>query len=72
MRGNDTVYRKLKERIVFLDYEPGQALREKDLMQEFGVSRTPVREALIRLEVEGLVRIFPNQGGQLPEPQGCH
>lgn len=62
MKDNDAVYRKLKERIVFLDYEPGQALREKELMQEFGVSRTPVREALIRLEVEGLVRIFPNQG----------
>jgi len=62
MKDTDTVYRTLKERIVFLDYEPGQALREKELMKEFGVSRTPVREALIRLEAEGLVRIFPNQG----------
>jgi DNA-binding GntR family transcriptional regulator len=62
MKDADTVYRTLKERIVFLDYEPGQALREKELMKEFGVSRTPVREALIRLETEGLVRIFPNQG----------
>jgi len=56
------IYTEIKRRIVLLDYEPGQVLREKNLIQEFGVSRTPVREALIRLEAEGLVRIFPNQG----------
>jgi DNA-binding GntR family transcriptional regulator len=58
----DPIYTEIKKRIVLLDYQPGQVLREKDLIKEFGVSRTPVREALIRLEVEGLVRIFPNQG----------
>lgn len=56
------IYTEIKRRIVLLDYEPGQVLREKELIEEFGVSRTPVREALIRLETEGLVRIFPNQG----------
>jgi DNA-binding GntR family transcriptional regulator len=56
------IYAELKKRIVLLEYEPGQVLREKDIIQEFGVSRTPVREALIRLETEGLVRIVPNQG----------
>lgn len=56
------IYTEIKKRIVFLDYKPGQALREKDLIEEFAVSRTPVREALILLEAEGLVRIFPNQG----------
>lgn len=58
----DPIYSELKRRIVLMDYQPGDVLREKDLIKEFGVSRTPVREALIRLEVEGLVRIFPNQG----------
>ncbi len=58
----DRIYASLKERIVLLDYEPGQVLREKALIDEFGVSRTPVREALIRLECEGLVRIIPNSG----------
>jgi len=58
----DRIYAALKERIVLLDYEPGQVLREKALIDEFGVSRTPVREALIRLECEGLVRIIPNSG----------
>jgi len=56
------IFDALKKRIVLLEYEPGQVLREKDLIREFGVSRTPVREALIRLETEGLVRIVPNQG----------
>ncbi len=56
------LYEELKKRIVLLDYEPGQVLREKELLEEFGVSRTPVREALIRLEMDGLVRILPNLG----------
>ena len=62
MEAKNSIYNELKKRIVLLDYEPGQVLREKELIEEFGVSRTPVREALIRLEVEGLVRIFPNLG----------
>jgi DNA-binding GntR family transcriptional regulator len=61
MAGNG-IYSELKRKIVLLEYEPGQVLREKDLIKAFGVSRTPVREALIRLQTEGLVRIVPNQG----------
>ncbi len=64
---NDQIYAELKRRIVLLDYAPGQMLREKDLIEEFGVSRTPVRETLIRLETEGLVRIIPNQGTMVTE-----
>ena len=62
MSETSSIYQELKKRIVFLDYQPGQTLREKDLLEEFGVSRTPVREAFIRLESDGLVRIFPNLG----------
>lgn len=62
MGNNSSLYDELKKRIVLLDYEPGQVLREKELIEEFGVSRTPVREALIRLETDGLVRILPNLG----------
>lgn len=62
MSNNSSLYDELKKRIVLLDYEPGQVLREKELIEEFGVSRTPVREALIRLETDGLVRILPNLG----------
>ncbi len=42
--------------------EPGAALRQEDLAERFGVSRIPVREALRRLESEGLVQVFPNRG----------
>jgi len=62
MGNNTNIYEVLKKRIVLLDYEPGQVLKEKELIEEFGVSRTPVREALIRLEMDGLVRILPNLG----------
>ena len=56
------IYQALKKRITLLEYKPGEVLREKEVMQDFGVSRTPVREALIRLEMDGLVRIIPNLG----------
>lgn len=64
---NDQIYAELKRRIVLLDYTPGEMLREKDLIEEFGVSRTPIREALIRLETEGLVRIIPSSSTMVTE-----
>jgi DNA-binding GntR family transcriptional regulator len=51
------IHSQLRDRICLLDYPPGRILREHDLAAEFGVSRTPVREALQRLAVEGLVEI---------------
>ena len=56
------VYQELKKQIILLDFKPGAVLREKEIMEEFNVSRTPVREALMRLEMDGLVRIIPNVG----------
>lgn len=49
------VYEKLREQICLLDLPPGAPLREQTLAEEFGVSRTPVREALALLRVDGLV-----------------
>src|SRR5690606_24657443 len=43
-------------------YEPGESLVETKLSEELGVSRTPVREALRQLELEGLVKSVPNKG----------
>ena len=60
--GETPVYKELKKQIILLEHSPGAVLREKELMGAFGVSRTPVREALMRLEMEGLVRIIPNVG----------
>src|SRR5882724_5872378 len=52
----------VRESIMRGDYPPGSPLGEVELAQRFGVSRGPVREALIQLEREYLVRSFPNRG----------
>ena len=52
-----TIYAQLRERISLLDYPPGTALSETRLAAEFGVSRTPIRQVLHRLEFDGLVTI---------------
>jgi len=59
---NQDIYRKLRDRIIYLEYEPGQILKEQALATEFGVSRTPLRTVLFRLEWEHLVKILPRTG----------
>ncbi|MDB4001073.1 GntR family transcriptional regulator [Oceanospirillaceae bacterium] len=51
----DSIHHLMRERICLLEYLPLSVLRESQLAQEFGCSRTPVREAIKRLEFEGLV-----------------
>ncbi len=53
---------ELRRAILAMEIVPGAALVEKELTARFGTSRTPVREALIRLKEEGLVEIFPQAG----------
>ncbi|MCG7320238.1 GntR family transcriptional regulator [Brevibacillus laterosporus] len=55
----DEVYLTLKKAIVTLELQPEQRLNDKELAEDFGISRTPVREALKRLEDEGLVESIP-------------
>jgi DNA-binding GntR family transcriptional regulator len=65
----DRIYRTLRTDIVALRRAPGQPISEKDVAQAHGVSRTPVREALLRLAGEQLVVIFPQSGtfiGRIP------
>jgi len=57
----------IKDRILFLEYNPGQILNENTLAEEFGVSRTPLREVLSRLEWEQLARILPRTGTMVTE-----
>ena len=59
---NQEIYTTLKERITHLEYEPGAILKEQTLAEEFGVSRTPLRTVLFRLEWEHLVKILPRTG----------
>jgi len=56
------IFAALRDRIVYLDYPPGMTLIEKDLCTEFGVSRTPVREAIRKLEDMNLVTVIPRFG----------
>ena len=56
------VFGALRDAIVRLRLKPGQQLSENEIAQQMGVSRTPVREALIQLAEEGLVEIFPQIG----------
>lgn len=59
------VTRALREAIVTMQLAPGTMLSEQDLAQRFGVSRSPVREALIKLSEAGLVRVLPQRGTQV-------
>lgn len=49
------IYETIRGRICLLQYEPGMVLREEDMASEFGVSRTLIRQALQRLQLEGLI-----------------
>ncbi|MBX5141437.1 GntR family transcriptional regulator [Rhizobium lentis] len=56
------IYERLYADIVSLRMPPGLLLQEKRIAEDFGVSRTPVREALLRLSEGGLVDIYPQSG----------
>ena len=58
----EQAYRRLEEMIVTLRLPPGQILSEAELVNDLGIGRTPIREALQRLAHEGLVMIMPRRG----------
>ncbi|MGN6684051.1 MAG: GntR family transcriptional regulator, partial [Devosia sp.] len=59
--GVQTVYEQLQSAIVNLELPPGSPLDEVRLSRQFALSRTPVREALVRLMADGLVTALPNR-----------
>ncbi|WP_347489560.1 GntR family transcriptional regulator [Desulfoscipio sp. XC116] len=58
----EQAYEIIKEGIINAFYKPGDELRETSLSEEIGMSKTPIREALIQLENEGFVQIRPFKG----------
>ena len=58
----DLTYQAIRDRIISGDYSPGTHLKEEVVAQDTGASRTPVREALRRLNAEQLVEFAPNRG----------
>jgi DNA-binding GntR family transcriptional regulator len=55
-------YRRLKDAILSARFAPGSPLSDHQFAEELGTSRTPVREAILRLQMEGLVRVVPQVG----------
>jgi DNA-binding GntR family transcriptional regulator len=58
----ERAYLELRDRVVTLHLAPGTVLREDQLMQEMGIGRTPLREAVKRLALENLVEVQPRRG----------
>jgi len=63
----DVIFETLRKAIVSGDIKPGERLMEVSLANQMGVSRTPVREAIRRLEAEGLVTMTPRKGTHVAE-----
>lgn len=58
----DYAYRTIKDNVVSLDLEPGEMVSEQEIAGQLGISRTPVREALLELSKSGLIAIIPQRG----------
>lgn len=58
----DRAYQLIRDKIVTLDMQPGSVIQEAQMMAELGLGRTPIREALKRLETEKLVEVTPRRG----------
>lgn len=63
----DVVFQTLRSAILTGELKPGERLMEIHLAAELGVSRTPIREAIHKLELEGLVTMIPRRGAQVAQ-----
>ena len=61
------IYQTIRERILFMEYKPGQILNEKVLAKEFGISRSPIKDVLNHLEWDQFVRVIPRTGSMVTE-----
>lgn len=64
---NEQAYEAIKEAILSLAIRPGEVLAIGRLAEQLGISRTPVRDALLRLETDGLVTMIPQRGAYVTE-----
>src|SRR5579863_7829817 len=58
----DNIYYALRKAILSCEFQPGQELREQVLAERYRVSRSPIRDSLLRLEQDNLVTVLPRQG----------
>jgi DNA-binding GntR family transcriptional regulator len=59
---SSVIYSDLRAQLLSLKRQPGEAVSEAEIALSYGVSRTPVREAILKLSDEGLLEIFPQSG----------
>ncbi|WP_139006058.1 GntR family transcriptional regulator [Arthrobacter crystallopoietes] len=58
----ERAYRELRDKLIMLDIRPGEPINDGQLAAEMGIGRTPVREALKRLEIDHMVTSYPRRG----------
>jgi DNA-binding GntR family transcriptional regulator len=63
----EIIFNTLREAIIVGELKPGERLMEVQLSEKMGVSRTPVREAIRKLELEGLVNMIPRKGAHVAD-----
>jgi DNA-binding GntR family transcriptional regulator len=63
----DDIYARIKEAVLSCEIAPGADMREQELAKRFGVSKSPVRDALHRLQTEGLIEVLPRKGYRVKE-----
>ena len=63
----DVVFNTLRQAILRGELKPGERLMEIQLANKLGVSRTPIREAIRKLELEGLVLVIPRKGAEVAD-----
>ena len=63
----DVVFNTLRQAILTGELKPGERLMEIHLANKLGVSRTPIREAIHKLELEGLVTMIPRRGAEVSQ-----
>ncbi len=63
----EVIFNTIREAIISGELKPGERLMEVQLAEKMGVSRTPVREAIRKLELEGLVEMIPRKGAHVAE-----
>lgn len=57
-----SIYQKLRSDVLSCELRPGQMLQERDLVARFQTSKSPIRDALLKLEEQGLVEVMPRKG----------
>jgi DNA-binding GntR family transcriptional regulator len=58
----ESVYQGIKRKIIMQDLKPCERINERELMEEYQIGKTPLREVLLRLQHDGLIRRFPRTG----------